>query len=64
MICSTSYLRFSIGIRELASRRFLRRSMLADLKDALFTLIFVALTIPVYFLTRACKVVGWFKLAG
>jgi APA family basic amino acid/polyamine antiporter len=36
----------------LASAAFLAGAVFADLKDALFTLIFVALTVPVYFLIR------------
>lgn len=36
----------------LASVAFLVASVVADLKDALFTLVFVALTLPIYFLLR------------
>jgi len=40
----------------LASAAFLVGAVIADLKDALFTLIFVALTVPAYFvLTRLRK---------
>lgn len=34
----------------LASTAFLAASVIEDLKDALFTLVFVALTVPIYFL--------------
>jgi APA family basic amino acid/polyamine antiporter len=39
----------------LASAAFLAGSIVADLKDALFTLIFVVLTVPLYFLIRTGK---------
>jgi APA family basic amino acid/polyamine antiporter len=39
----------------LASAAFLAGSIIADLRDALFTIIFVVLTIPLYFLIRTTK---------
>lgn len=39
----------------LASAAFLVGSVIADLKDALFTVVFVAVTVPLYLLTRLGK---------